>query len=117
MLVISLLYILNLQSQNDLINRPNLFKGSVSFKNGKEEENMINKLSVFAADKLRIAANIGRHPRLMADILITKVFGKSYFTWGSVNLTKASEARTKYLQTLRAADQNDHKLLVEFTRL
>ena len=59
----------------------------------------------------------GRHSRLIADVLITKVFGKSYFTWGSVNLTKAGEARTKYLQALRAADQNDYKLLVEFARL
>lgn len=59
----------------------------------------------------------GRHSRLMADVLITKVFGKPYFTWGSVNLTKAGEARTKYLQALKAADQNNYKLLIEFTRL
>jgi Fic-DOC domain mobile mystery protein B len=59
----------------------------------------------------------GRHSRLIADVLITKVFGKPYFTWGSVNLTKTGEARTKYLQALRAADQNDYKLLVEFARL
>jgi Fic-DOC domain mobile mystery protein B len=58
----------------------------------------------------------GRHSRLMADIVITKVFGKSYFTWGSVNLTKEGEARTKYLEALRSADQNDYKLLVEFAR-
>lgn len=59
----------------------------------------------------------GRHSRLMADVLISKVFGKPYFTWGSVNLTKEGEARTKYLRALRAADQNDYKLLIEFARL
>ncbi|MBS4036175.1 MAG: mobile mystery protein B [Ignavibacterium sp.] len=64
-----------------------------------------------------LANGNGRHSRLMADVLITKVFDKTYFTWGSVNLTKAGEARTKYLQALGAADQNDYKLLVEFARL
>ena len=56
----------------------------------------------------------GRHSRLMADILIAKGFAKPYFTWGSVNLTKEGEARKKYLEALRAADQNDYKSLIEF---
>jgi Fic-DOC domain mobile mystery protein B len=59
----------------------------------------------------------GRHSRLMADILISKVFGKAFFTWGSVNLTKKGEARTKYLTALRAADRNDYNPLIEFARL
>ena len=59
----------------------------------------------------------GRHSRLMADVLISKGFDKPYFTWGSVNLTKKSEARTKYLEALKAADQNDYKPLIEFARL
>jgi Fic-DOC domain mobile mystery protein B len=59
----------------------------------------------------------GRHSRLMADILISKGFGRPYFTWGSVNLTKEGEARTKYLAALRAADHNDYKPLIEFARL
>jgi len=59
----------------------------------------------------------GRHSRLMADILITKGFGKPYFTWGSVNLTKEGEARTKYLEALRSADQNYYKPLIRFARL
>jgi len=56
----------------------------------------------------------GRHSRLMADILIAKGFAKPYFTWGSVNLTKEGEARKKYLEALRTADQNDYKSLIEF---
>ena len=59
----------------------------------------------------------GRHSRLIADVLISKVFGKAFFTWGSVNLTRKGEARTKYLAALRAADQNDYKPLIEFARL
>ncbi len=59
----------------------------------------------------------GRHSRLMADILISKGFGKPYFTWGSVNLTKEGEARIKYIEALRAADKNDYKPLIEFVRL
>ena len=59
----------------------------------------------------------GRHSRLMADVLANKGFGKPYFTWGSVNLTKEGEARSKYLTALKAADQNDYKLLIEFARL
>lgn len=58
----------------------------------------------------------GRHSRLISDILITKGFGKSYFTWGSINLIKPGEARTKYLKALKAADQNDYKLLIKFAR-
>jgi fido (protein-threonine AMPylation protein) len=59
----------------------------------------------------------GRHSRLMADVLVNKGFGKPYFTWGSKNLVKKGEAKTKYLEALRAADNNDYKLLIEFARL
>lgn len=59
----------------------------------------------------------GRHSRLIADVLVNKGFGKPYFTWGSVNLTKEGEARDKYLGALRLADQQDYKPLIEFARL
>ncbi len=59
----------------------------------------------------------GRHSRLMADVLINKGFGKPYFTWGSTNLVKPGEARTKYLQALREADNNNYKPLIELARL
>ena len=59
----------------------------------------------------------GRHSRLMADILISKAFNKPYFTWGSMSLTKKGEARTKYLESLKAADQNNYKPLIDFARL
>jgi Fic-DOC domain mobile mystery protein B len=59
----------------------------------------------------------GRHSRLMADVLVTKGFGPPYFTWGSVSLTKQSEARTKYLAALKDADRYDYNSLIEFSRL
>lgn len=59
----------------------------------------------------------GRHSRLIADVLVNKGFGKAYFTWGSKNLVRQGEARTKYLEALRSADQNDYKSLIEFARL
>jgi len=59
----------------------------------------------------------GRHSRLMADVLVNKVFNRPYFTWGSVNLTIEGEARYRYLSALRLADKQDYKALVEFARL
>lgn len=58
----------------------------------------------------------GRHSRLIADVLINKVFGKSYFTWGSKSLVKKGEARTAYLKALRDADNLDYKSLIKFAR-
>jgi fido (protein-threonine AMPylation protein) len=54
----------------------------------------------------------GRHSRLIADVLVNKGFGKPYFTWGSVNLTKEGEARNRYLTALRSADNQDYKPLI-----
>ncbi|MGX5858297.1 mobile mystery protein B [Dyadobacter jiangsuensis] len=58
----------------------------------------------------------GRHSRLMADIILTKLLGQDAFTWGSDDLTRASDVRTDYIQALRAADNNDYDLLNNFVR-
>ncbi|HMN23873.1 MAG TPA: mobile mystery protein B [Ignavibacteriaceae bacterium] len=58
----------------------------------------------------------GRHSRLIADILINKGFGKSYFTWGSKSLIKIGEARSVYLKALREADNLDYDALILFAR-
>jgi Fic-DOC domain mobile mystery protein B len=57
----------------------------------------------------------GRHARLIADVLITKL-GRSSFTWGSANLVKEGEARTRYLKAIRAADDGDIQPLLKFAR-
>ena len=58
----------------------------------------------------------GRHSRLMADILVEKVFGREVFTWGTSSLTKMGQARQAYLKAVRAADNGDYSLLLTFAR-
>jgi Fic-DOC domain mobile mystery protein B len=57
----------------------------------------------------------GRHARLIADVLVMKL-GRPTFTWGSISLVKEGEARAKYLDAVRAADQGDIQSLLEFAR-
>lgn len=58
----------------------------------------------------------GRHARLMADILLENVLGRSPFTWGSGNLAAAGLDRKKYIESLVAADRGDYELLLNFVR-
>jgi Fic-DOC domain mobile mystery protein B len=57
----------------------------------------------------------GRHARLIADIIAMKL-GRPAFTWGSANLVKEGEARTKYLEAIRVADDADIQPLLNFAR-
>ena len=57
----------------------------------------------------------GRHARLIADVFVMKL-GRPAFTWGSANLVKEGEARTKYLEAIRAADNGDIQPLLKFAR-
>ena len=57
----------------------------------------------------------GGHARRIADVLITKL-GRPSFTWGSANLVKEGEARTRYLEAIRAADDGDIQSLLKFAR-
>lgn len=56
----------------------------------------------------------GRHARLIADVLALKL-GNSGFTWGSANLVEGA-ARTRYLESIRAADHGDIQPLLQFAR-
>ncbi len=58
----------------------------------------------------------GRHSRLMADIIIEKVFRKPVFTWGSQSLIRKNSLRSAYLEALREADNGNMKQLIEFAR-
>jgi len=58
----------------------------------------------------------GRHSRLMADIIIDKIYNKEMFTWGAQNLIKQSKTRNYYLTAVRKADQNNYSLLLDFAR-
>ena len=57
----------------------------------------------------------GRHSRLIADILISKLYGEPVFKWGgSQNLSSESEIRKTYLRALREADKGKFAPLIEF---
>ncbi|TCD27365.1 mobile mystery protein B [Pedobacter psychrodurus] len=58
----------------------------------------------------------GRHSRLMADMIIEKIFDKPVFTWGAGNLSKENENRKKYLDALKLADLGTYKELLLFAR-
>jgi Fic-DOC domain mobile mystery protein B len=57
----------------------------------------------------------GRHARLIADLLIMKLGGPA-FTWGSRDLMTQGEARARYLDAQRAADNGDIQPLLKFAR-
>lgn len=59
----------------------------------------------------------GRHSRLMADIIIEKIYQQAIFSWGSIPLSTQGNPRTAYIEAIRAADKGDYKLLLAFARL
>jgi Fic-DOC domain mobile mystery protein B len=58
----------------------------------------------------------GRHSRLMADLIMEKLYNSKFFSWGSANLVKATETRRNYIQAVRKADNNDIRPLILFAK-
>ena len=58
----------------------------------------------------------GRHSRLMADVLIDKIYKLPVFSWGAGNLVKQSDTRTNSLNAVRAADKNNFEPLLALAR-
>lgn len=58
----------------------------------------------------------GRHSRLMADLIIEKIFNKPVFTWGGANLTGENEMRRDYISALKQGDKGNITPLVGFAR-
>ncbi len=59
----------------------------------------------------------GRHSRLMADIIIEKIFGLPVFTWGKNQTGNDSIAiRKEYITAVKAGDRNDIQPLLAFAR-
>ena len=58
----------------------------------------------------------GRHSRLIADVIINKIFEKPYFSWSSNSLNKKSEARINYLKAIKEGDKGNIQPLIEFAR-
>jgi Fic-DOC domain mobile mystery protein B len=47
----------------------------------------------------------GRHSRMMADIIIDKIFNLPVFTWGTTDLVKQCDTRNMYIKAIRQADK------------
>jgi Fic-DOC domain mobile mystery protein B len=58
----------------------------------------------------------GRHSRLMADVIVSKLFGAKVFDWGAGDLSFKTEVRTAYIDALKQADQQDLSALIQFAR-
>ena len=58
----------------------------------------------------------GRHSRLMADLIMEKLYNDKFFSWGSTNLVKATESRTAYITAVKKADQHDIQPLIAFAK-
>jgi Fic-DOC domain mobile mystery protein B len=58
----------------------------------------------------------GRHSRLIADLIIEKIFGGKVFSWSGQNLVKGGEPRSAYLTAIREADKGRYELLLSFAR-
>lgn len=77
---------------------------------------------IFTEDFIRIVSihcfpnGNGRHSRLMADIIIEKIFKLPVFSWGAASLSSEGDTRTAYLQAVKTADKGDYSLLLAFAR-
>ncbi|MBK9642862.1 MAG: mobile mystery protein B [Saprospiraceae bacterium] len=58
----------------------------------------------------------GRHSRLMADIIIEKIYKLPVFSWGAAKLSSEGYTRQAYLKAVKIADQDDYSLLLAFAR-
>ncbi len=58
----------------------------------------------------------GRHSRLMADIIIEKIYKQPVFSWGAANLSSEGDTRKAYLKAVKTADKGDYSLLLAFAR-
>ena len=58
----------------------------------------------------------GRHSRLLADIIIEKIYKQPVFSWGAANLSDEGDARKSYLKAIKTADRGDYSLLLAFAR-
>lgn len=56
----------------------------------------------------------GRHSRLMADLLMEKVYKINPFPWHFTNLTDAGNVRKKYISALKEADKGNLQSLIDF---
>jgi Fic-DOC domain mobile mystery protein B len=57
----------------------------------------------------------GRHSRIATDLLVTEL-GGTRFSWGSGSLNAPGDVRSRYIDALHKADDNDFDPLLTFAR-
>lgn len=58
----------------------------------------------------------GRHSRLMADLIIDKIYHQPFFSWGRLSSVPEKQARENYIKAVKAADKEEYSLLIAFAR-
>jgi Fic-DOC domain mobile mystery protein B len=58
----------------------------------------------------------GRHSRLMADLIMEKLFGSSFFSWGGNDLVNQTDSRLNYIMAIKLADENKMEPLIAFSK-
>lgn len=58
----------------------------------------------------------GRHSRLMADLIMEKIFVKPILGWGGNNLVQQNNTRNHYIKAVKLADKNEFRTLIEFAQ-
>ncbi len=58
----------------------------------------------------------GRHSRLIADVIIEKIFKSDIFSWGGESINSNEETRLSYLKAVREADKGNFKPLLAFAK-
>ena len=58
----------------------------------------------------------GRHSRMIADIMIEKIYQMPFFSWGGASLSVDMDIRAQYLKAIRKADKGGFDLLLKFAR-
>jgi Fic-DOC domain mobile mystery protein B len=58
----------------------------------------------------------GRHSRMMADLIMEKLYGETFLSWGSSNLVNVTDKRKEYIAALKLADKRQIEPLISFAK-
>jgi Fic-DOC domain mobile mystery protein B len=104
------------------------FKIPIALKTLIEDAKYWVKNSTYTSDEIAIrfkhrlvsihcfANGNGRHSRLMADLIVDKIFKKPMFSWGADNLVNQNDSRINYIKAVKEADKNNYQPLLAFAR-
>lgn len=52
----------------------------------------------------------------MADLIMEKLFGEQFLSWGSSNLVNVTDKRKEYISALKLADKRQIEPLISFAK-